>query len=49
LWIAAKNSHRWWFIALLLVNSIAILEIIYIFGFGRPAMKKSAGMSSSVV
>jgi hypothetical protein len=49
LWVAAKNTHKWWFIALLLVNTAAILEIIYIFGFGRPALKKTAGMSSSAV
>jgi hypothetical protein len=31
LWTAAKNNHRWWFIALILVNSIAILDIVYLF------------------
>lgn len=31
LWRAAKNSHAVWFIVLLLVNTAAILEIIYIF------------------
>ena len=40
LWIAAKNSHKWWFIALLVINTVAILEIIYIFAVGRPALKK---------
>jgi hypothetical protein len=49
LWIAAKNGHRWWFVILLLVNTAAILEIVYIFGFGRPALKKAAGVSSSAV
>ncbi len=47
LWIASKNTHRWWFVVLLLVNSIGILEIIYIFGFGRPALKKSGMLKSS--
>mgnify|MGYP007084715028 CR=1 FL=1 len=28
LWKAAKNSHKWWFVALLLLNTLAILEII---------------------
>jgi len=33
LWKAVKNSHKKWFIALLIVNTMAILEIIYIFYF----------------
>lgn len=39
LWRAAGNKHLWWFVALLVLNTVAILEIIYIFGFSR---KKSA-------
>lgn len=35
LWKSARNKHKWWFIAMLLVNSLAILEIIYIFGFSK--------------
>ena len=35
LWRAARNTHRWWFAALLLINTLAILEIIYIFGFSK--------------
>lgn len=39
LWKAARNSHRWWFIILLVVNTLAILEIVYILGFsGRKAV-----------
>lgn len=40
LWIAAKNDHKWWFIALLVLNTVAILEIIYIFAVGRPALRE---------
>ncbi len=36
LWKAAKNSHKKWFIALFLLNTLAILEIIYIFYFSKP-------------
>lgn len=43
LWLAARNNHTWWFIALLIVNTVAILEIIYIFAIGRPAQAKNAG------
>lgn len=35
LWKAVKNGHRGWFIALLLLNTLAILEIIYIFIFSK--------------
>ncbi|MFH1129379.1 MAG: DUF5652 family protein [Patescibacteria group bacterium] len=39
LWKAAKNNRKIWFVVLLVVNTLAILEIIYIFGFS----KKKAG------
>ena len=35
LWKAARNEHKWWFIALLVLNTMAILEIIYIFFFSK--------------
>jgi len=35
LWRAARNAHRWWFVALLVLNTLAILEIVYIFGFSK--------------
>lgn len=31
LWLAAKRGDKWWFIAMLVLNTVAILEIIYIF------------------
>lgn len=31
LWLAARKGEKWWFIVLLIVNTLAILEIIYIF------------------
>jgi len=39
LWKAARNSHKKWFIVLLLLNTLAILEIIYIFIFSKPKQK----------
>jgi len=30
LWRSAKHSQKWWFIALLVINSVAILPIIYL-------------------
>ena len=35
LWKAAKNTHKIWFVALLILNTLAILEIIYIFFFSK--------------
>lgn len=35
LWRAARNGHLIWFIALLLINTLGILEILYIFVFGK--------------
>jgi len=30
LWKAAKNSQKYWFVAMLLVNSLGILPIVYL-------------------
>lgn len=35
LWKAAKNGHKKWFVALFLLNTLAILEIVYIFYFSK--------------
>ncbi|EKD63766.1 MAG: hypothetical protein ACD_51C00204G0002 [uncultured bacterium] len=35
LWKSARNGSKAWFIVLLLVNTIGILEIIYVFVFSK--------------
>ena len=35
LWTAARKGARWWFIALLIINTLGILEILYIYVFSR--------------
>lgn len=35
LWFSARASQKWWFVALLIVNSLGILEIVYLIWF-RP-------------
>jgi ABC-type iron transport system FetAB permease component len=50
LWKAARLSQKWWFIALFIINTIGILEILYIFVLSNkkkrtPAEKKSADNS----
>jgi hypothetical protein len=39
LWKAAKNDSPVWFIVLLLVNTVGILDILYIFVFGSDNQK----------
>lgn len=39
LWKAARNKHQTWFIVLFLVNTLAILEILYIFVFSKKRHK----------
>lgn len=43
LWIASKREDKWWFIALFLLNTLAILEIIYLFFVAKILAKKKAG------
>lgn len=35
LWKAARNNEKWWFVALFLLNTLAVLEILYIFVFSK--------------
>jgi methionyl-tRNA synthetase len=35
LWHAARGGQKWWFIALLAINTLGILEIVYLIWF-RP-------------
>jgi len=41
LWRAAKNGQKIWFISLLVLNTIGILEIIYIFIFSKKKTESS--------
>ncbi|MCH7529592.1 hypothetical protein IIB50_00525 [Patescibacteria group bacterium] len=41
MWRAAQLNHKWWFIIILVVNTFAILEIIYIFFVARRQSAKS--------
>jgi len=35
LWKAARNNHIYWFVPLLFINTVGLLEIIYIFFFSK--------------
>ena len=30
-WLAARHNHKKWFVALLILNTLSILELIYVF------------------
>lgn len=38
LWKSAQTSQRNWFIAILIINTFGILELVYIFYFVKPKM-----------
>ncbi len=39
LWHAAKNNQRNWFIVMLVIHTVGILEIAYLFFFAKKKMK----------
>jgi hypothetical protein len=41
LWKAAREGRKDWFILLLVVNTVGILEIVYIFFFSKKKAQKS--------
>jgi methionyl-tRNA synthetase len=53
LWHAARNEQKWWFIALLVINTLGILEIIYLIWFRptsshyHPARKSDSSVADS--
>ena len=40
LWKSSKKDHKIWFIVLLIVNTVGILEILYIYVFSKMNLKK---------
>ena len=41
LWKSARNSHKIWYIVFLIINSMAVLEILYIFFFQKKSAAKT--------
>lgn len=39
LWKAAKCQQKYWFIAILIIHSLGILEIVYLFKFAKKRMQ----------
>jgi len=40
LWKAARRKDKWWFVALLIINSLGILEILYIYIFSKRKIRE---------
>ncbi len=39
LWHASRRGQPWWFVILLVVNTVGILEIVYLFAVAKLAFK----------
>ena len=42
LWTSARKTQKIWFVVLLIVNTVGILEILYIFIFSKMGLKSKA-------
>ncbi len=48
LWYAAKYQQKSWFIALLLLNTVGILPLVYLLGFKPKRLSQNIVMTKSV-
>lgn len=48
LWKSAIRKEKWWFIALLVLNTLAILEILYIFVFSKKKLSHKVPLKSEI-
>ena len=47
LWHAAKRGEKWWFIILLVLNTVGVLEIIYLFFVAKvPEFRSKVGLKT---
>jgi hypothetical protein len=42
LWKAAQKGHKPWFVAFLLVNTLGVLEILYVYVFSEGGFRKKS-------
>lgn len=47
LWHAAKRDEKWWFIAILIINTVGILELVYLIFFVKKWPKIYSGKKAS--
>jgi len=48
LWKSAINRHKIWFVVILIVNTVGILEILYIYVFSKMNWNKKTNREKSV-
>ncbi|OGN02805.1 MAG: hypothetical protein A3G02_02060 [Candidatus Yanofskybacteria bacterium RIFCSPLOWO2_12_FULL_44_13b] len=46
LWKAARLGHKGWFVALLIINTAGILDILYIYVFSKKSSMPTASPSA---
>ncbi len=39
-WIACKNNHKKWFVAIIILNTVGIFELVYIFKVARKSWEE---------
>lgn len=42
LWKASHREQKWWFVAFLVINTLGILEILYIYVFSMERTQKAS-------
>ena len=47
LWHAAKRNEKWWFIALLVLNTAGLLDLVYVVFFANVLPKKQSILKKS--
>ncbi len=48
LWKAAKNGSKFWFILLFIINTLGILEILYIYVFSKKTKLKNKNNATAL-
>jgi hypothetical protein len=46
LWLSARRGEKKWFLVLLVLNTVAILDLYYIFGVAKKSLKDIARIVS---
>ena len=49
LWTAVKNNDKGWFIVLLIINTLGILEMVYLFGFAKKNLSDIKKAAQSIL
>ncbi len=46
LWKAARRDEKWWFIAILIINTFGLLELFYIYGWEKLKNKQASAITA---